>query len=89
MSKGEMTMMGVPTEIANLSQWELTESGLNVGDTCVAWAICGDTGSGTKIYHYGLKWLFRAHSFWRDTLLSQNHVLRVGPMQVLPLSVHT
>ena len=41
-----------------------------MGDSCVAGAVCGATGSGARIYPYCLYWLFGAHSLWRDTLLS-------------------
>ena len=51
-------MMGKPTETADLSWWELTDSGLtagdllrtklgllNMGDSCVAEVVGGATGS--------------------------------------------
>ena len=56
--------MGKPTETADLSQRELTDSRLttgepaeetelgplNVGGSCVVWAVGGVTGSGTRIF---------------------------------------
>ena len=32
MNKGVKTMMGTPTKTADLSKWELTDSGLTVGN---------------------------------------------------------
>ena len=83
------TIKVLKEEINDLSQWELTDSGLkagnlhrtklgplNMGDSCVAWAICAATGSGTRIYYQCLNWLFGAHSFQSDALLSLDIVGR-------------
>lgn len=43
---------------------------VNVGDHCVAGAVCGATDSGTRIYPYCLNWIFGVHFLWRATLLS-------------------
>ena len=94
MSKGVKTTMGNPIETADQSQWELTVfrmtagepaqdqtklGPLNVDDSCVAWAVCGVTGSGTSIYPQYMNWLFGAHSLWRDTLLSPDGGEGLGP----------
>lgn len=78
--------MGKSTGMADLSQWELMDSGmtvgnlyetelgpLNVGDNCVAWSGCGTHGSKTYIYPYPWcrYWHFGTHSLWLDINLAQ------------------
>ena len=47
-----------------------------MGDSCVAGAVCGATGSGTQIYSYCMNWLFGTHSLWRKTMFSLDIVGR-------------
>ena len=93
MSKEIKTMMGTHTETVYLSSPTLAGLErhqrrtkldlLNVGDSCMAEANCGATGSVTRICFCCLLWLFRTHSLWTDTLLSLDIV---GRALVLPQS---
>lgn len=68
MSKKINTMIGKPIETADLSQQELTDSDLTIGewtevgslnfvsDSPVAWAACGVTGRGSSIYPLSMNW---------------------------------
>lgn len=71
--EGVKSMTGKPTEKADPSSFEFTDSRPTAGEpawsqtrpptrvtVCVSWTICGTPDSGTKIYSEFIRWLFVA-----------------------------